>query len=196
MEIILYLIVGIGALLFFGVGLARMALSEAAKSKPEKVNEAEVEAKLPYLPRKGLLTANELSFYRVLLPMIGPQWQLFAKVRMEDIIEVPQSVEFKERQSLRGRIKSRHVDFAICDANTLEVLMCIELDDKSHQRARAKEADAYNDRAMRDAGVPLIRVPARHAYSEAYVKSHIFEEEEASPSPRPDTKLETSAAQP
>lgn len=193
MDILLYVIVGIAALLFFGGGIAKTVLAEQpgqGKSVAKKSG-SQKEAKLPYVPRKSLLTPNELSFFSVLHPMIGAQWHLFSKVRVEDIIEVPKSIDYKEKQSLRGRIKSRHFDFVICDAKTLSVLMCIELDDKSHQRAKAKEADAFKDRAMRDAGVPLIRVPARQAYSAEYVKSHIFEDEDPAEMETPEAKQST-----
>jgi|GEM_PF-738766 len=175
------ILIGIALVSFVIIGLlaSRIQVS-AAKNSPTSKNTQKVNQpdKLPYLRRRSILTANELSFFKVLQPMINPHWYLFTKVRLEDIIEVPKDIEFREKQRLRGHIKLRHVDFVVCDATTLEVLMCIELDDRSHQRAKAKEADAYKDRAMRDAGLTLIRVPTRHAYSQEYIRKFVFEEED------------------
>lgn len=177
MDLIIYAIIGLAALLFFGAGILRTSTADSAKTKGQAKAEPKRDEKLPYVRCPGLLTPNEHAFFKVLLPMVEGQYHVFAKVRIEDIIQVPTEVEYRERQKLRGRIKSRHIDFVICDRTTLEVLTCIELDDKSHRRAKSKEADEYNDRAMRDAGVPLIRVPARMGYSEEYLKSYLFEED-------------------
>jgi hypothetical protein len=95
---------------------------------------------------------------------------------MEDIIEVNSGLEKKEAYGYRSRIKSRHIDFVICDRDTLEILMCIELDDRSHNTKKAKEADAFKDKALKDAGVTLIRIPASSAYSDTYIKGYIFED--------------------
>ncbi|WPJ98097.1 DUF2726 domain-containing protein [Coraliomargarita algicola] len=185
MDLLIYAIIGLFAVLFFGLGLARSLMSKPG-TKNQASSKAKLdtnqETKLPYQACKSLLTPNEHAFFKVLQPLVEPHWHLFAKVRMEDIIEVPKELEYREKQSLRGRIKSRHIDFVICDPTTLKVLTCIELDDKSHQKKKSKEADQYNDRAMRDAGVSLLRVPARMSYSEEYLKSYLFEEEAPSES--------------
>ncbi|MDQ8209310.1 DUF2726 domain-containing protein [Coraliomargarita sp. SDUM461003] len=188
MDLLIYAIIGLFAVLFFGLGLARDLIGKPGAqnqaSSKAKIDPNQ-EAKLPYQACKSLLTPNEHAFFKVLQPLVEPHWHLFAKVRMEDIIEVPKEVEHREKQSLRGRIKSRHIDFVICDPTTLAVVTCIELDDKSHQKKKSKEADQYNDRAMRDAGVLLIRVPARMTYNEEYIKRYLFEEETSNEAPAP-----------
>jgi len=135
----------------------------------------------PYQSRPSILTQMELSFFKVLRPMVEGQWHIFTKVRMEDIIEVKEGLEQKEAYGFRSRIKSRHIDFVICDKTTLEILMCVELDDSSHQTEKAQEIDAFKDKAMKDAGVALIRIPAKGSYSEAYIRDYLFEEEELEP---------------
>ena len=136
---------------------------------------AEPEA-YPYVSCGSILTANELAFFKVLELVINGQWHIFTKVRLEDIINVKKGVERKTRNSFRGRIKSRHIDFVLCDKDTLEILMCIELDDRSHQSAKAQKADQFKNQALKDADLTLVRIPARRSYSEDYLRGHIFEE--------------------
>ena len=76
----------------------------------------------------------------------------------------------------RSRIKSRHIDFVLCDQKSLQVLLCIELDDSSHQRRKQKEIDDFKDQAMNDAGLTLTRVPVQASYSEAYLRELLFED--------------------
>lgn len=131
--------------------------------------------RLPY-QRAEILTAGELAFFKVLYPVVSPHWHIFTKVRMEDIIQVRKGLEKKEAYGFRSRIKSRHIDFVLCDKESLEVLMCIELDDRSHQTAKAKESDAFKNKALEAAGVALVRIPARSNYSEDYIKPFIIDE--------------------
>ncbi len=60
---------------------------------------------------------------------------LYPKVRLEDFVEATG----EEKQSLRGRIKSRHADFLVCD-DKLHIKTAIELDDISHSGEKAKSA--------------------------------------------------------
>ena len=41
----------------------------------------------------------------------------------------------------------------------------VELDDASHGGARARAADEVKDRALKAAGIPVVRVKARKSYS-------------------------------
>lgn len=149
----------------------------------------------PYISCGSILTPTELAFFKALVPVINGQWHIFTKVRMEDIINVKSGVEKKAAYGYRSRIKSRHVDFVLCDKETLEILMCIELDDSSHQTAKAKEADQFKNKAFKDADLTLIRIPARRSYSDDYLRGLLFEPEEVSEAPRPTSHREGATNQ-
>ena len=120
-------------------------------------------ARLPYRKSEHLLTPAERSFFGVLGQAIDNDLYIFAKVRLSDLLWLPQST--KNRQSYMNRIQSKHVDFVLCDSATTQPRLLIELDDSSHQRARRRSRDAFLDEAVRRAGLPILRVPAKRSYA-------------------------------
>lgn len=54
------------------------------------------------------------------------------------------------------RACQKHVDFVLVEAADFGV--AVELDDSSHQRAKAKERDGFVDWALEAAGVRVVRV--------------------------------------
>ncbi len=92
------------------------------------------EFKKAYYGTDSLVTKAELNFYRILNNICNElDCLLFSKVRVADIVKV-RSIE--NRQSYFNRIKSKHIDFVLCDKNHLKPLLCIELDDKSHNNSK------------------------------------------------------------
>ncbi|HQV23541.1 MAG TPA: DUF2726 domain-containing protein, partial [Agitococcus sp.] len=53
------------------------------------------------------------------------------------------------------------VDFVVCAPDGAKILAAIELDDSSHEKAERIQADAKKDKALRSAGVPIIRWPVK-----------------------------------
>lgn len=117
---------------------------------------------LPYRVRDDLLSPTELSFYRVLKMVIGARASLFIKVGLADVFYVARP---NENQSYRNRIAQKHVDFLVCDAQTLKPLFSVELDDASHQRADRQERDSFVDQVFQAANLPLIHIAAQREYN-------------------------------
>ncbi|EHP44184.1 hypothetical protein OR16_04372 [Cupriavidus basilensis OR16] len=99
------------------------------------------------------MTERELQFFRVLREAL-PQAQVFSQVSMSAIVETRS--KGKEGQAARARFSQKYVDYVICSPNC-RVLYVIELDDRSHNSARAKKADATKDEILAKAGIPLRR---------------------------------------
>lgn len=112
--------------------------------------------RFPYEARV-LLTDNERVLYELLRP-IAEEYELvlLIKMRLADIMQVKK--ETKEYMKAFNRIKAKHTDFLLCDPQTLEVLVGIELDDESHKRADRIERDAFVDGAYEACGIPLLHV--------------------------------------
>ncbi len=128
---------------------------------------------LPYVAAPALLTAAERAFFVVLRQAVGGDYQLFAKVRLGDILQVESGVSGKRRFAAFGRISSKHADFVLCDARTFAVVGVIELDDRSHQRADRRERDRFFDAAMRKSGVPVLRVTVRRSYDKQDLREEL-----------------------
>lgn len=118
--------------------------------------------RMPYIPRERLVTKAELRFYKSLRKAVLDDWEVFAMVRIADILRVRKDI--KNRRGWVNKILAKHIDFVLCDPNSLEIVMGIELDDSSHQRADRIERDKFVDAAFESAGIPLLRVPVRSKY--------------------------------
>lgn len=120
------------------------------------------EPELPYRRRDYLLTKAERSFYGVLQQIASEDWQIFAMVRLADLLYLPRGTE--RRQSYQNRIQSKHIDFVLCRSTDVRPILAIELDDSSHARRDRSERDRFVDQALQAAGLPLLRVRAQRTY--------------------------------
>ena len=104
--------------------------------------------------KKYLLTKNEYYFYKKLENATAQfGYQILAKIRLADLIEVDSGIENWHRYF--SKISSKHIDFAIADH--MKVILLIELDDSSHQRPDRQERDVFVNNALEKAGYTLIR---------------------------------------
>ena len=127
----------------------------------------------PFEKVDSLMTKTELNFYRVLNQCIDENTLLFSKVRMADIITV-----IKGSENWRGhfnKIQAKHVDFLLCDSESIEPLLIIELDDKSHDRPDRIARDEFVDSAMEAAKLDIIHIKVQDDYDQDSLKKLIFE---------------------
>lgn len=126
------------------------------KPKPQTVTETKQEVKAPEkttYEAKPLLTYNESRNYQTLFDAAERKgYRVCPKVRLADIITPHNNEKY---MSNFGKIKAKHVDFAICD-RYMKVLAVIELDDKSHDREDRKKRDEFVDSALKEAGIKII----------------------------------------
>ena len=120
-----------------------------------------------------LLSPAERSFFGVLQQALASNYQIFAKVRLADIVKPVRNPSRSGWQSALNRITGKHVDFVLCDTARLGIVAVIELDDRSHQRFERGMRDSLVDSALKDARIPILRVPARHAYSAVEIREQV-----------------------
>ena len=120
---------------------------------------------LPYVAADALLTAAERAFFGVLQQALAPDYHLFAKVRLADIIELPRGLPAKRRAAAFNRISAKHADFVACDPQTFRIVGVIELDDRSHRAPERQRRDQFMDAALAVASIPILRVAAQRSYS-------------------------------
>ena len=119
----------------------------------------------PYVSRERLVTKSELKFFHELRDAVDEDWEIFAMVRIADLLKVPRGIN--KRRSWLNKILSKHIDFVLCDTESLEIVMGIELDDRSHERADRIQRDQFVNSAFQDAEVPLLRIPTQKSYDPA-----------------------------
>lgn len=120
----------------------------------------------PFHLRDDFLSPAELSFFQVLRSVTGEQVVACAKVSLGDLF-FAQTGDARKNRAVANRIDRKHVDFLLCEMATMRPMLGIELDDRSHDRPERKARDELVDGVFAAAGLPLLRVPVRHAYAPA-----------------------------
>ena len=129
--------------------------------------------RMPYRPRGRLVTKSELRFYKSLVKASQDDFEIFAMVRIADLLRVEDSV--RNKRTWINKILAKHIDFVLCDPGSLEPLLCIELDDKSHERPDRIERDEFVNAAFDSAGLPLLRIPVQRSYPPKEIRGLIDE---------------------
>ena len=159
-------------LLKAAVWLARLPLPRrAARSVAGAYKVAGVADAYEAVP--ALLSPAERSFFGVLQQALGSDFQIFAKVRLADIVRPVPNPSRSGWRSAFNRITGKHVDFVICDSSCLSVMAVIELDDRTHERLERGVRDGVVDSALADASIPVLRVSARQSYSPAQIREQV-----------------------
>ena len=137
------------------VSTTEPTIAEAEEQKADKIIDL-----VGKYEAHSLLTDHEMNFYRALKPIADNLGlSIISKVRMADLVK-PTANYYQERSeymSYFGRIKSKHVDFVLCDPDTLKVRLLIELDDKSHETNQMMDRDEFVENVYRDTGYKLLR---------------------------------------
>ncbi len=117
----------------------------------------EIKNNLFYL-KESVMNKTEKTFFDILKKELGSDYNIFSKIRIEDFVGVKKTGAPKnELFGLRGRIKSRHVDFLLCD-NLMKPVMAIELDGSSHKSQKMIERDNFINGLYSDVGLPIKHV--------------------------------------
>ncbi len=116
---------------------------------------------LPFRVRDDFLSPAETVFYRALTTAANGRAMICPKVNLADLFFV---IQPQKNFRHRARIAQKHVDFVLCDQQSLRPLAGIELDDASHARPDRQERDDFVDQVFASASLPLIHVPCRAGY--------------------------------
>ena len=100
---------------------------------------------------KPVMSAAEYSFFVKLYEVAKLNYWVFTKVSLWEIAR-------NNEQAGWTKISQKHVDFVLCDPRDARVVLAIELDDSTHNRASAQKRDAQKDAVLASAGVPFLRV--------------------------------------
>ena len=158
------LILAYWPLLIFGVVIIAIIALMQMYAPPQR---------LPYEARGKLVTKSELRFYKSLDKAVQDDFEIFAMVRIADLLKVEQGAA--NYRKWLNKILAKHIDFVLCEPGSLQPRVCIELDDASHQRPDRIERDEFVDHAFESAGLPLVRIEVQKSYSPREVRALIDE---------------------
>lgn len=105
-----------------------------------------------------LLTRNELKFYRILKQVTNKLgYSLFCQVALYEIVK---NKDFKDF----NKIRAKSIDFVITQENC-KILLCIELDDSSHETTKRIERDNFVNQLFKDLDIKFLRIPVQNFYN-------------------------------
>lgn len=115
-----------------------------------------------------MLCRNELKFYRILKQITDKLgYTLFCQVSLYEIVKNKNFKDF-------NKIKSKSIDFVITQENC-KILLCIELDDNSHQKNKRIERDNFINKLFEDLEIKLLRIPVQNFYNMEELENKIKE---------------------
>lgn len=126
-----------------------------------------------YRKSKSVLTYRERVLLRAIRRAVDGGYTILMKVRMGDFVWLAN--EPNDRKFHNNQILCKHVDFLLCNKFTLEPLLVIELDDKSHKKSDHAERDKFKDETFESIGLPIIRVELQESYNADELKKRIEE---------------------
>jgi len=122
-----------------------------------------------------LHTHGERALYEALLQAVdGERYQVDRKVALTDLVRVRTAELAPAERSAFDRIRDRRVDFALLERHDSRVVGVILLDADSAAGARTP-ADPFVDGVLRQAGIPVLRVPWRRDYPLQQLRQRLTE---------------------
>ena len=126
-------------------------------------------SELNYKKREYIFTPTELKFYKELMKITDElNLVIFTKIRLADIFKHNETKEF-------NKIKSKHIDFLLCDKSNCKIRIGIELDDYSHNNNNALKNDNFKNEIFKQTDLPLIRIKVNNTYNLEKLKQKIKE---------------------
>lgn len=128
------------------------------KSTPLK----EIDERLPYRLREHFMSTPELALFRVLQNMVQDYYVVCPKVALNDIFYI---VRPNENVHFFNKIFRKHVDFLLCEPDTLKPAFGIELV-KPITKNETRQTDKFMQDLFLSAGLPLVHIPSNDHYDE------------------------------
>tara|TARA_R110000772_G_scaffold175564_4_gene287309 strand:- start:27 stop:362 length:336 start_codon:yes stop_codon:yes gene_type:complete len=110
----------------------------------------------------------------VLKIAISEQYDIFAKVRLADLVSVNKGVSREVWGKSFNKIKAKHIDFILCEKSTSKILCAIELDDQSHSKIKRQERDEFVTKVLSIVALPFVRFDVTRTYQSDAVKASYY----------------------
>ncbi|MDT8376844.1 MAG: DUF2726 domain-containing protein [Mariprofundaceae bacterium] len=110
----------------------------------------------------SLLTQSELACFNTLKAVAGNEFYIMAKVSLSDIAVVKKGVD-QARLKRAAKQGKRHIDFILCNKESLAVICAIELEDAATAASRKRESHSAD--LLEEVGVVVFHMPVKTSYS-------------------------------
>ena len=123
--------------------------------------------RLPYRLREPFLATTELALFHALQQMVGTRYLICPKVSLNDIFYI---VRPNENVHFFNKFFRKHVDFLLCDPQTLAPAFGVEIV-RPIAKNETRESDRFIEELFIDAGLPLVHVPSSEIYNPSDIVS-------------------------
>jgi hypothetical protein len=155
------------------VVLALLVL-QSTKGSRSKGTPSEKLGDLPYVLKRYLMSRAERSFFGVLEQVTdSSKYYIFPQVSLSNLVTAEKGTG--SYQAFHNKVDRKSIDFVLFEKSTISPVLAIELDDSSHDREDRQERDAFVDRVLAKAGLPLLHVRAQAAYDPKQLAASITE---------------------
>lgn len=126
-----------------------------------------------YCLKESLFSRTEKLFFIILKQAASDRYEIFAKVRMADILTPQRKLNRKSWQMAFAKIANKHFDYVLCNKDTLEIVAVIAFDDKRHKKESVINRDYFIKTICKNAGLTFIRFHAKESYQIQVVQDKI-----------------------
>ena len=129
--------------------------------------EAKIERTMNLKPQRygrsdSIMSEGERAVYPLLQWAVGKELQVFPKVNLGAIIEIPQNID---RRFVHVRqVGSHQVDFALCVIGRASVVVVIQVGTLDDEDSPRYEADQFINEALTAARVPVLWLHPKKCY--------------------------------
>ena len=96
--------------------------------------------------------------YNIIKNTLPQEYIIAPKVGLKDFIGVRSGSDYLKHF---GHIAQKHIDFLICNANTLSPVLGIEIDDSSHKKTNRQIRDLDVDQIYNAIGLKVLHIPTK-----------------------------------
>lgn len=122
-----------------------------------------------------LLTKREWKFYKEIKPITDKyNLHILAKIRLNDLVNVKKDLDKSEYIKHLNKIQKKHIDFALCNPNNLEIIALVELDDDTHEKEDRKQRDEFINEICKSVGYVLIRTYDSNNFEKILIENNII----------------------
>lgn len=154
-------------LMIFGIGFGIYIFLQKVKNQKSEDKKGLGIGKY-FKAKQNFFSRSEIMFFKLLEKENNGKYTILSKVRLEDIVSVDKSIDWKDRKGKRGYIKSKHLDFVLLDNN--KIISAIELDGNSHGSEKQKHLDEVKNEILEVVGIKFFRVRVGSNFEEKIKK--------------------------
>jgi very-short-patch-repair endonuclease len=155
-------LISLPVVLIIVIARGRKSPADGRRPRGAAASPARPDPRSPYERIPTLLTAAERDFFAALQQAAPAGHQVFAQVRLANLVQVKQSA--RREKSHWWRIQAMCLDFVLVDVATFVSRLVVELDDASHNRADRRDRDAFVDEVLAATGIPILHVRWQRSY--------------------------------